>query len=79
MNFHVNGSAERVVCRVRVTVSGGGEEPEMTSSGDTVNEAVVGASAMLVERFLRRTGRGTSTLGFKDCGEREREGGGGGG
>ena len=53
----------------------GGEVSGEASSGDTVNEAVAGGSSMLAERLLRRTGRGTSTLGFKDWREREREGG----
>ena len=51
----------------------GGEESDRASSGDTVNDAVAGVSSMLVERLLRRTGRGTSTLGFNDWRERERE------
>ena len=56
---------------MRVTVSGGEESGEV-SSGDMVNEAVAGGSSMLAERLLRRTGRGTSTLGFKDWREREK-------
>ena len=51
----------------------GGEESGEVSSGDMVNEAAAGGSSMLAERLLRRTGRGTSTLGFKDWRERERE------
>ena len=50
----------------------GGEESGEVSSGDTVNEAAAGGSSMLAERLLRRTGRGTSTLGFKDWREREK-------
>ena len=45
----------------------GGEESDRVSPGDTVNDAMAGVFSMLVERLLRRTGRGTSTLGFKDC------------
>ena len=51
----------------------GGEESDGVSSGDTVNDAVAGVSSMLVERLLKRTGRGTSALGFNDWRERERE------
>ena len=59
---------------MRVSESGGEEESVGAStSGDMVNEAVAGVSSILVERLLRRTGRGTSTLGFNDWNKKERE------
>ena len=47
--------------RVRVTVSGG-VEPD----GEIVKDALGGVSSILADRLLSKTGRGASTLGFKD-------------
>ena len=64
MNSHMNGREERVVWRVRVMLSGGAESNGESCS--TVKDALAGVSSMLVERLLRRTGRGASTFGFRD-------------
>ena len=61
-NSHLKGREDRVVVRVTVIVSGGvGSSKGVESSCETVKDAVGGVSSMLVERWLRRTGRGTST------------------
>ena len=48
----------------------GGMEPvasgEAESVGEMVKDAFGGVSSMLTERLLSRTGRGASTLGFRD-------------
>ena len=46
----------------------GGWEPDGGSCASSMeSDDPGGGSSILVERLPRRTGRGTSTLGFNDC------------
>ena len=51
-------------------MSGGAESMasgEVEPVGEMEKDAFGGVSSMLAERLLSRTGRGASTLGFRDC------------